>query len=102
MTKTELIKNLEAAINAAPAPAFGEWKVHPREDSVLLVWTCDADRRPEMYGDEPWADWGGNAIMEAAGAPSFADSGSDAYVDRFGDDVVSQWVEWNEFADDEA
>ena len=74
MTKTDLIQAIESAIDAAPTPEFGSWKVASGDSYVQLVWSCDADEAPEMYGDDPWSDH--------------------RHVDRFGDDVVSQWVEW--------
>ncbi len=38
---------------------------------------------------------GGNAIIAAAGMPEFDDSGCDGYTDKYGTEVVSQWVQWN-------
>ncbi len=95
MTKTELVKALESAISAYNADVPGTWAVNTGNDYVQLVWTCDAADTPEMYGDEPWAQWGGNWIIEAAVAPQQDDSGCDGYTDKHGDEVVSQWVHWN-------
>jgi len=97
MTKTDLVKAIETAIEAhfSSADFPGEWSVNFGDDYVQLVWTCDVSEGPEMYGDEPWNEWGGNAIIEASGLHLFDDSGIDSYTDRYGDPVVSQWVQWN-------
>lgn len=91
MTKTEL----ETAIAATATSGPGTWSVNSGEGYVMLVWTADEAETGEMYGDEPWSEWGGNAIIEAAGLQQFDDSGIDGYTDRYGDPVVSQWVQWN-------
>lgn len=62
---------------------------------VQLVWSCEAADVPEMSGDEPWTKWGGNAIIEASGARQPDDSGSEGYTDKYGDEIVSQWVQWS-------
>ena len=97
MTKTDLVKAIETAIEAhfASADFPGEWSVKLGDDHVQLVWTCDVSEVPEMYGDEPWSEWGGNDIIEASGLHPFDDSGIDGCTDRYGDSVVSQWVQWN-------
>ena len=86
---------LESAI-AATQCAVGEWWVNVGGGYVELVWTCDKSNAPEMYGDEPWSEWGGNAIIAASGARTPDDSGADCYTDRYGDSLVAQWVQWNE------
>lgn len=91
----EIITTLESAIAETPC-AVGEWSVNAGEGYVQLVWTCDERDAQEMYGDEPWNDWGGNAIISASGVRQFDDSGADRYTDRFGDLLVAQWVQWNE------
>ena len=96
MTKTDLVKAIETAIEAhEDVDVPGTWSVFSGDDYVQLVWTCDTAEAPEMYGDEPWSEWGGNAIIAAAGLPRFDDSGVDGYTDHYGDPVVSQWVQWN-------
>lgn len=87
---------LNAAINAYVEDVPGTWKVSSGEGYIQLVWECEAAETGEMYGDEPWSKWGGNQIIEAAGAPDFNDSGCDSYTDRFGDNITAQWVQWNE------
>lgn len=95
MTKTNLVTALVAAISATATSGPGEWAVFRGEDYVQLVWTADEAETGEMYGDEPLSEWGGNAIIKASGLPEFDDSGIDSYTDRYGDPVVSQWVQWN-------
>lgn len=93
----EFQARLDAAIEAAGAAVTGAWKSSVGEGYIQLVWTCDAsdEALADMYGDEPWSDWGGDAILSAAGLPEYDNSGADTYTDRFGDEMVAQWVEWN-------
>jgi len=96
MTNTDTIAAIESAIVSKANVKFpGLWSVNAGDGYVQLVWTCDEDATPEMYGDEPWSEWGGNAIIAAAGMPEFDDSGCDGYQDKYGTDVISQWVKWN-------
>lgn len=91
----EKIQDLESAIDNTTC-AFGAWSVYVGDEYeyVQLVWTCDAASAPaDIYGDEPWSEWGGNAIMAAAGCPDFDNSGCDI-IDRHGRRMVSQWVQW--------
>ena len=67
-----IISALESAIFAETPFAVGEWSVNAGEGYVQLVWTCDQADTPEMYGDEPWSEWGGNSILAAAGVRQFA------------------------------
>lgn len=96
--KTETIAAIEAAIASVKCET-GAWSVISGEDYVTLEWKFDEGATGEMYGDEPWSEWGGNAIIAAARIGEPDCSGCDAYKDRFGEDVVSQWVQWN-FEDD--
>ncbi|MHB1023350.1 MAG: hypothetical protein ACYC0Z_13170 [Acidobacteriaceae bacterium] len=86
---------LEAAISAYAEDVPGTWKVVDEDGYIQLVWECEAADTDEMYGDEPWCEWGGNQIIEAAGAPDFNDSGCDSYIDKYGDAITAQWVQWN-------
>lgn len=74
----------------------GSWSVETSEGSVMLVWSCEAtdEATADMDGDEPWSEWGGNAIIKDAGMCDFDESGTDSYHDQHGDERVSQWVEW--------
>ena len=102
MKHAQMQQALEAAIAKHENAEFpGAWKVHSGEGYIQLVWSCDEDEAPEMYGDEPWAQWGGDSILEAAGVGDYHDSGADAYQDKFGEDVIEQWVQWNIANDDE-
>ena len=101
--KTEQMQAaLEAAISKHANAEFpGAWKVYSGEGYLQLIWSCDKDAAPEMYGDEPWAQWGGDAIIEEADIGDFHDSGGDAYQDKFGENVITQWVQWNISDEDE-
>lgn len=97
MTKQELATALEKAIAAHESDdAPGTWSAYDGDGYVQLIWTCnESDVPEEMYGDEPWSQWGGDKIMEAAGVPQQDDSGVDSYTDKYGDAVVAQWVQWD-------
>ncbi|CAB4172619.1 hypothetical protein UFOVP935_52 [uncultured Caudovirales phage] len=86
------IKHHESISEGMP----GSWSVETSDGSVMLVWSCDADDEAtaDMDGDEPWSAWGGNTIIEDAGMRGFDESGCDSYNDQYGDEIVSQWVEW--------
>lgn len=91
------IEALQNAIKstAANSTSPGLWAVESGGDYVMLVWTCDADAAPEMYGDEPWSEWGGNEIIAASGLGEPDDSGCDSYHDKYETAVISQWAQWN-------
>ena len=79
-------KKLTDAIEATKdGQSVGSWSVQTDRDSAMLVWS-QPENCGEMYGDEPWSDWGGNEIIESANAGKFDDSG----IDDNGD----QWVLW--------
>lgn len=97
MTKIELEAALEEAIKSYGSPLYGEWSVWTDEETVALQWTCELEETPDpegQNGDEPWTDWGGNSIIEMAGADDFLESGIDSYQDNFGNTKVTQWVSW--------
>lgn len=87
-------KSLESAIASGNSNAPGSWSVNSGDGYVQLVWTCDKEDVPEMYGDEPWSEWGGNEIIAASGLGAPDDSGGDSYRDKY-ESVISQWVQWN-------
>lgn len=98
MTKIELEAALEAAIKSYGSPLYGEWSVWTDEDTVALEWICKIEETPDtegQRGDEPWTDWGGDEIIEMAGADTFFNSGIDSYQDKFGNNNVTQWVSWS-------
>ena len=86
------IKHHESIAEGMP----GSWSVEKSEGSVMLAWRCNADDEAvvDMYGDEPFVAWGGDAILADAGMPDFNDSGCDSYQNRKGDEIISHWVEW--------
>ena len=93
-TKSQMLAALEAVVDQAK-PTVGKWSINSGADYVQLVWTCDKDATDEMFGDEPWSEWGGNAIIAAASLPDPDDSGGDRYTDTYGEAVVAQWAQWN-------
>lgn len=96
MKADQMLQALENTIAKNPSGGYpGSWKVSCGDDYVQLVWSCGQDETPEMYGDEPWAQWGGNDILESAGIGDYDDSGCDGYQDKFGDHMVEQWVQWD-------
>ncbi len=102
MKTAQMQSALEAAIaKHANAEFPGSWKVNSGKDYIQLVWSCDEDKAPEMNDNEPWSQWGGDAILEASGSGEPDDSGCEGYQDKYGDQVVSQWVQWNISDDDE-
>jgi len=88
MTKNELIEALESAIakSGLAKTSPGYWSVIDGKGYAMLAWECDEQVHEDMYGDEPWSEWGGNEILQFAGAVRFDDSGSEP---------GKQWVLWN-------
>lgn len=86
----EVARKLESAIAAYDGdtgPVI--WTVSERgEDSASLVATYSEDI---VLEDEPWTQFGGDAILQAAGFDSW-DSGMDNYQDRHGTKLVCQWA----------
>ncbi len=95
MKTAQMQAALEAAIAKHENAEFpGIWEVNSGDEYVMLVWSCEELDLHEMRGDEPWSDWGGNAIIKDADIGDPDDSGCDGYCDGF-DEMVSQWVQWN-------
>ena len=102
MKTAQMQQAIEAAIAKYENAEFpGSWKVNSGEGYIQLVWSCDESDLPEMRGDEPWSDWGGDAILETAGIGDHDKSGCDEYQDKYGDQVVEQWAQWSVSDDDE-
>ena len=51
-----------------------------------------ADDATQAVEDAAWTVHGGNQILEAAGF-EVKDAGSDAYVDKYGDEMIGEWAE---------
>jgi hypothetical protein len=79
ITKTAL----QDIVDAHRKPPHGAFEVveciDDDERRLSLTWVCAVDLLPEgIDGTEPWDDWGGNAIVKAAGlADRPADSADD-------------------------
>lgn len=101
-TLSQRLRAAVEAFTAARPDAPGAWTVEDRDGGVMLVWRAAAqdDALGDMYGDEPWKRWGGEEIAARAGLTlDNAKSGVDSYVDRWGEEVLAQWVLWDD--DDE-
>lgn len=89
--------SLEKAVSEYKCPV-GTWSVSTTEenDRLMLNWEGEeSDTAVEaMDSDEPWTQWGGYAIIRAAGLEEPCGGTSDAYQDKYGDNMVSQSVAW--------
>ena len=98
MGNKELKKTLEAAIAdwqaRKPADAKGQWKKVEDDAGGYLVLTWEIPTKewenPED-GDLPWAEWGGNDILESM--PGYSGFGMDLFM-RDGQSITSQSVVW--------
>ena len=88
------LSDLSQAVEQLAIVHPGTWCVTTSDDCIMLVWSCDTSEVPDMTGDEPWSQWGGNSIISASGLGTPHGSGCDSYCDLYGDDVVTQWVLW--------
>ena len=59
----------------------------------MLVATYSEKDSPEdaPLEDEPWKVYGGDKIIESVGFTP-KDAGMDSYTDKYGDEMISQWV----------
>lgn len=86
----EVARKLESAIAAYDGDTgpviwtVNEWG----EDSASLVATYSEDI---VLEDEPWTQFGGNAMLQAAGVDRWY-GGMDNYQDRHGTKLVCQWA----------
>lgn len=94
-TTQEIIATLTAAIDAYQGDTGPvTWSAQDHCDKALLIGAYSANAvndRDCPLTDEPWKLYGGDAIIAAAGL-EWGDSGMDADQDKWGDDMVSQWV----------
>lgn len=94
MTKEQMQAALEAAIAKHHNPDVpGTWSVAADDNSIQLIWSCEESAAPEMYGDEPWSEWGGDEIIESAVVGIQTDAGCDQYESR-GSTILEQWAQW--------
>lgn len=83
--------DLKAAVEDAATPPVGEWRVEDKGDDIYLIWECaEADWPEDAYGDEPWTDWGGDAIIAAAGIGEHDDAWTDVE-----DGVITNCACWS-------
>jgi len=99
--------NIETRLKAAVAASarrgispIGAWRVETDDETVFLIWECAESDWPEeefivrnwpeeACGDEPWSDWGGDAIIATAGIGEPDDAG----IDQDGGSVT-HWAMW--------
>ena len=108
--KARLQKAVDQFILTTSGEYAGNWRVDCTDDALMLIWECEEnDPRVQAMGpdvppeyrdagisdDAPWAMWGGNKIIDAAEIGDDWHGGADAYQDRYGDNIVSQFVRWD-------
>ncbi len=80
----EKVETLVAAV-AAVECLVGTWRLLEDEDMVWLAWAADIDELPGgVCFDAPWADWGGDRILELAGVCKPDPMPGNAWVDSGG------------------
>lgn len=93
-TRSQMLAALEAEVDKF-TPDVGKWVIRSGPGYVQIVWGVVADDMDEVLGDKPWTEWGGNSIIWNADMPDPDDTGVDTYTDKHGDDIVTQWAQWN-------
>lgn len=95
----EIIMTTLAKLNAAIAqfaPRAGAVTFSARQlDDGRIQLEADypaAADPTEANADAAWTIYGGNQILEAAGF-EVKDAGSDAYIDKYGDEMIGEWAE---------
>jgi hypothetical protein len=85
---------LRIVIDAVYCPV-GEFDIEEDEYCYRLIWTAlRAELPPNFDDDDPWALFGGNAILQTLSAVvNTANSGIDSYWDASGTHKVCYWVE---------
>ena len=99
MNKQQTIDALEAAIRAQTETGPVAWSVNDGDGYVQLVGIYDSPDEDDELATSPdlsWKKFGGDAILAAAGlTDQWGKSGTEGYEDCYGDDVVSDWVEFS-------
>ena len=85
---------LRTTVDAVYCPV-GEFDIEEDEHCYRLIWTALRAELPSNFGeDDPWALYGGNAILQTLSAVvNVAYSGVDAYCDASGIHKICYWVE---------
>jgi len=83
--------DLEVAVADAATPPVGAWRVEAEGDDLYLIWECaEADWPEDASGDEPWTEWGGDAIIKASFIGEQDDAGSYSR-----DGLITHWACWS-------
>ena len=92
MKASQAIAKLEDAIMNCPVDCGPvSWRVENHGNKVLLIGQYDNNDHTAEMTDEPWREFGGDAILIAAGLEQ-DNAGVDQCCDKYGDDVIAQWV----------
>jgi hypothetical protein len=91
-----------SALESAIAEYTGDtgpicWTAEEQDDKFLLIGKYPASTRNatgDCLEEEPWTVYGGDMIIRKAGL-QLDSCGMDAYQDKWGDDMVAQWVSFN-------
>lgn len=74
----------------------GVWDSHIDERGLWLTWSADEENIDgALQGGEAWDKWGGKEIIKKAGILDTHDDGfCESHKDKYGEDVISNWVLW--------
>lgn len=99
MNKQTIIESLEQAINRVENTGPVNWAVRPGESYVQLIGTYDAPKEDDGLWKEPeltWTRYGGDKILAVAElTDQWNKSGVEGYTDKWGNEVVSDWVQFD-------
>ena len=95
MTKaTKTLAQLQAAIDEfASESGPVTFTVKDYDDTLMLVATYSLEDSPDdqPFDDEPWTKFGGHKIIDRFGGRN-GNAGIDRYTDKYGDEMLAQWV----------
>ena len=88
-----IVEKVQEAIDSVTCHV-GRWSATGYGRYVMLNWHAPSEQLPNfMYGDEQWIIWGGNQILEKVKRSlKVLESGSETFIDEFGDDSLSSWA----------
>ena len=88
-----MVEKVQQAVESVTCHV-GTWSASEQGEHIMLRWYATSEQLPNfMYGDEQWIIWGGNRILEKVKRNlKVLESGSETFIDEFGDDSLSSWV----------
>ena len=88
-----MVEKVQQAVESVTCHV-GTWSASEQGEHIMLRWYATSEQLPNfMYGDEQWIIWGGNRILEKVKRNlKVLESGSETFIDEFGDDSRSSWV----------